>query len=420
MISSRWRIPVLPVLLFSVVARGADVSEYAVIRTDRSDGRYVSTRGVVQEMLRGEKPSLAFRPDFTHEAFVNWQDSVRRKLREVLAFPPDERRPSPKLLSREPRNGYSIEKWEFYPNRFAAVPFLMLVPDGVSPANPAPAVLCIPGTDRSKENLAGEPELHEAFARPHFEEKNHMALEYVRAGMIAVAVDNPGMAETSDLDRITGQRYQCSGDVNTFAHNLLNLGWSYMGYAAHQDNELLKWIRTLPFVNPRKIATSGHSLGAWIAGYLAVLNPDVAAAVMNQNIYDWREAARVRTKPDAKGCRPRIYGVFFFIPGLYRYFDHPDIQAAIAPRPALYCEGLPERDLTGIYQPAYSVAGAPENLTVVPFDKYREPESRFSGSVPEGLSDDEYWKANSNDGPQHYFKAAVAVPWLKQVLQGIH
>ena len=395
-----------------------DPGKYAVISTERPDGRYVATRGVVQELLR-KRPPLSFDPSFTPQQFAEWKDKVKVKLREVLAFPELPPPPPAKFLGRVQRAGYVVERWEHYPMPGAAVPFLVLVPDGVTEAHPAPAVLCMPGTNRTKESLAGEPELSPLFAVPKYEKENGMALQYAHAGIVAFAVDNPGFGEISDLEVAAGQKFLSSNEVQTFGHHLFNLGWSYMGYAAFVNNRLLECIRNDPRINRRKIAVSGHSLGAWMAGYLAVLNEDIVAAVMNQGIYSWREAAKTMTRPAQNGRRPQTLGALFFIPGLYRHFDHPDIQAAIAPRPALYSEGLPERDLRTIYEPAYRLTGSPQNLTVVEFDKYRDVASRYCGDVPEGVGTlDELWQYYSNDAPQHYFKGATAVPWLKKVLFG--
>ena len=65
--------------------------------------------------------------------------------------------PPPVRLWREERDGYRLEKWEFYPDDYAAVPFLVLIPEGASAAHPVPGVLCLPGSNHSKESLAGEP-----------------------------------------------------------------------------------------------------------------------------------------------------------------------------------------------------------------------------------------------------------------------
>ena len=393
-----------------------DPGKHAVISTDRADGRYVATRGVVQELLR-KRPPLSFDPSFTPQQFAEWKDKVKVKLRDVLAFPDLPPSPSAKFLGRVQRAGYVVERWEHYPMPGAAVPFLVLVPDGVTEAHPAPAVLCMPGTNRTKESLAGEPELNPAFASPKYDEENRMAQMCAKAGMVAVAVDNPGFGETSDLAALVGDGMVTHYDVQMFTQYLFGFGWSYMGYAAFMADRLLDQMRKDRRIDRKRIATCGHSLGAWMAGYLAVLNDDIAAAVMNQGIYNWREAAKVRTCPDAHGRRPSTWGAKFFIPGLFRFFDHPDIQAAIAPRPALYCEGVPERDRQNIYIPAYRLAGAPQNLSIVQFEKYADPAARYCGDLPEGIrTDDEFWHYNSNDAPQHYFKGATAVPWLRKIL----
>ena len=394
-----------------------DPSRHAVISTDRADGRYVATRGVVQEMLR-KTPPLSFNPSFTADQFKEWKGMVKKELRKVLAFPDLPPAPAPKLLWREKRDGYSLEKWEHYPMSGVAVPFLVLVPDGVSESSPAPAVLCLPGTNYPKESLAGEPDLSPLFAIPEkFREENAMALHYARAGIVAYAVDNPGFGELSDLEIEAGHRKLSYIEMQTLGHHLLNVGWSYMGYAAFVDHRLLEAMRKDRRIDRRRIAVSGHSLGAWMAGYLTVLNEDIVAAVINQGIYHWREAAKCMTGPAADGTRPQPLGIHYFIPGMYCRFDHPDIQAAIAPRPVLYCEGMPERDYRNIYVRAYDIAGAPQNLGMVPFAKYADASKRFAGSPPEGLPNiTELYAYYSNDAPDHYFKYKVAVPWLKSKL----
>jgi len=390
-----------------------DPEKHKILSTDRPDGRYTSTRGLVQHMIRSQHPLLAFDPAFSRDEFLDWQTKVRNKLQDLMRFPDIPPQPQPRLLSRAKRNGYTLEKWEHYPQPGSVVPFLVLVPDGVSASDSAPAVLCLPGTSRSKESLAGEKELFPVFARPTFDEINRMALLYAQKGIVAVAVDNPGYAETSDLEQYSGQDVI---DVATFEQYLLNMNWHYMGLATFQSHQLLKWMRTSGYINPEKIAVSGHSLGAWMAAYLAVLNPDICAVVLNQGIYNWREAAKVRTKPNERGQRPPAFGLFYVVPGMYGWFDNPDIVASLAPRPVLFAEGLPEKNLE-LYQKAYGIMDATDNMTVSQFPKYRAPETRYDGYLPEGLTTDEFWKLNNNDPPDHYFKADVAVPWLENRLK---
>ncbi len=409
----------VPVALAEVIKKGGkgiqnstdkDYEKLKVFTSDREDGRFETTRGVVQHLFRTRKPELAFNPNMTADEFKVWQGKVRNKLAEMLLkeFP---EQPAPKMLSREKRDGYTLEKWEHYPMPGAVVPFLMLIPDGVNANNPAPVVMCIPGTNRSKESMAGEEDLHNAFYTPKYHDVNQMALEYTKAGMVTVTMDNPSFGETSDTVKISGNGN--GADTHTICMYLFGMNWSYLGLATYQNNQLMKWVKELPFIDKKRIATSGHSLGAWQAMYLAIFNPEVSAVVLNQNIYNWFESVKVRTKPGTSGRRPGSFGGFFVLPGMYDIFDHPDLLASLAPRAVLCTEGLPSED-TKMYQKAYQIMGAPDNFKVIQFKKYESYESRHNAPLQEGLSDAEFWHQTNNDGPDHYFKGQYAVPWLKE------
>jgi len=389
-----------------------DPEKYKIISTDRPDGRYVSTRGLVQYMLRNAKPELAFNPNFTPEEFKKWQNLVRARMQELMHFPVVPPQPPPKLLSKVKREGYTVEKWEIYPLPGGVVPFLMLVPDGVSAKKPAPAVLCFPGTTRTKENLAGEEELSPRFVVERHSEKNHMALFYVRQGIVAVAVENPGIGETGDLEKYGGPKY----DVGTFSRYLLDLGWSYLGLSSFQGQQILNWMKTHDFIDNKRIALSGHSLGTEPAMVLAVLNPDICAVVFNDYMCRLIKRATVLTKPADTGLRPVHNGLFHFPPDMWKWFDHPDIVASFAPRPVIITEGGAASDLDMIKK-AYQIMGAKDNITIYHYPKYYDPISRRDYvEIPEGLTLEEYYEYANVDAPNHYFKANLAVPWLTNIL----
>ncbi|HRE53034.1 MAG TPA: alpha/beta hydrolase family protein, partial [Flavitalea sp.] len=160
-----------------------------IIGTSRPDGRYLSTNGFVHQQIRELKPMLQFDPGLSRDEFILWQAKVRNKIRDLMQFPIVTPQPSPKLISKVKRRGYTVEKWEIFPQDGSVVPILMLIPDGVSASNPAPAVLCYPGSASSKEKLAGEPELELRYKQPRLYEKNHMAKFYAEKGLIAIAID---------------------------------------------------------------------------------------------------------------------------------------------------------------------------------------------------------------------------------------
>ena len=299
----------------------------------RPDGRHISTAGGVYHRLAGSEPRLAFDPSWSAAEIRAWQPQLRAKLADVLQLgnaadggidQSAETQPSPRLLAAEERHGYQLQRWESYPEPGAAVPFLLLVPAGASAARPVPLVHSYPGTDHSKELLAGELEVHGVPSNQerHFQKHNRMAWWYVRAGWAALCVDNPATRE---------QAASGGPGRSAVALALLDLGSSYLALSVQQRLQLLHWSRTLPFVDQERIALSGHSLGTGPALAIAVLEPDVRAVVFNSNVMGRRRRAL------ATGLEPQP--AWHSVPAMLRWFDRPDLLCALAPRPLLVTEG---------------------------------------------------------------------------------
>lgn len=51
--------------------------EHAVLKSDRPDGRFLSSYGIVHEMLKDTHPKFAYRTGMSGVEFEQWQDSVR-------------------------------------------------------------------------------------------------------------------------------------------------------------------------------------------------------------------------------------------------------------------------------------------------------------------------------------------------------
>ncbi len=393
-----------------------DPEQYKVIGTDRLDGRYVSSRGFVQHLIRNAPVQLAFNPQCSAEEFKIWQNKVRVKMEELMQFPEVPPQPQPKLLESSKRNGYTVEKWEIYPQPGSIVPILMLIPDDISSNNPGAAVLCFPGSNRTKENLAGEEELNPKYAVERHDDKNRMAMFYAQQGIVAVAVDNPGVGEASDLEKYgLAPGYE----RNSFSRYLIDMGWSYLGLSAFQGHQILKWMRSRDLIDNKRIALSGHSLGTEPVIALAVLNPDIKAVVVNDFLCRTITRTTVVTKPTERGLRPGANWLGHCVPGLWRWFDLPDIIASIAPRPLILTEGGAQTDLDLIKE-AYNIMDAKDNIAIYYYPKYSDPSSRLAYEfIPEGLDMEEYFRYVNVDAPNHYFKSEVAVPWLKDVLDKI-
>ena len=370
--------------------------------SDRQDGRFIETAGFIHAFIKSHRPKLAFDPDMDAREFPAWRERLRKKVLELMAFPEVVRQPAPKRVGVEQRAGYQLQRWEIYPELHCVVPFLMLVPDGTSDQSPAPAVLCFPGYSGSKEGMAGERELNDR-KLDWSEEKwrdNCIALHFVRQGMIAVAVDNPARAEADSALR----------DLSGVSLCMLWTGRNYLGISVFQKTQILQWLAQSSMVDSKRIATCGLSLGSDPADIVGLLNPDLVGAVIhNDFLCDWRERTIAQ---NAYGSTPH-----HVVPGMYRWFDAPDIQAALAPRPLLYTEGGRAPHISRI-RAAYKMAGAQDNVKVYHYKKYETADARLYDDqpIPEGLVDEEYLLYANVDVAEHRFHPEHAVPWLTEVL----
>ena len=382
----------------------------AQITTDRQDGRFQSTRGTVQYMLKQMKPAYAFDPSFTPAEFKEWQSGLRTAMKELMHFPEIADLPAPVCIKTVQRDGYRVEKWESYPLPGSVVPYLVLIPDGVDPGHKAPAVLCIPGFGGSKEGLAGETEGdYELTSFPGEPvKKGAMALHYVKRGLVAVAVDNPSCAELSDNGHF---------DYLNTSRILLEMGWSYLGLTAYQDWNVLSWMKELDFVNKDRLIVSGFSLGTEPLMVLGTLDPSIYAFVYNDFLCRTLERILVMTKPDPKGIRLFPNSIEHLIPGFLTQFDFPDLVAALAPRPVICTEGGLDRDFD-LIRKAYEISGKPDHFTYYHYKKFVDPKDRKQiEQVPEGIDRDTYFNLVNVDPKNHYFKEEWVLPWIDKVLK---
>lgn len=387
-------------------------SEHGLIKSDREDGRFLSSRRVVQAMLKNTQPKYAFNPKMNLAEFKKWQTGLREAMKDIMCHPDIQGQPAPKLLKSELRKGYTLEKWEFYPLPQCAATFLALIPDHLE--KKTPAVMCIPGSGGSKETLAGEPSLEAKFFEDYHNDEAAMALRYVEMGLIAIVVDNAAAGEVSDLEKYTiGTRYHYDGT----ARYLLELGWSYLGYSSFLDMQVINWMKQDRRINKDRLVVSGFSLGTEPLLVLASIDPSIYAFVYNDFLCNTLERTIVMTEPDKDGIRPFPNTIRHLIPCFWNNFNFPDIVAAIAPRPLILTEGGLDRDLN-LIRKAYETTGHPENLEIHHYPKFADPISRIDiEKLPEGINRDQYYDLVNVDRTSHYFKSALVIPWLKNMLK---
>lgn len=389
-----------------------DLSYDLHFKSNRPDGRITSSIAAHMERMRHYKPLLSLPEDTNSEEFPVWREKVKQKARELLLLPEFSDQPSPVLLSRAQRDGYAVEKWELYPDDISVVPFLMLIPDGVNENNPAPAVICIPGSTHSKELLAGEELLDRPTCRClRYPERNCMAKHYAQNGMIALAFDNPETAEVAlDVER--------EGDYGSYSRiqmcfGLIQSGMCYAGLSVFQKMCALRFLKTLPFVDQNRLGVSAHSLGTMPALFLGLLCDEIKAVVFNDFVCDPRERYMSVTE-EPENRMTQNCGNWHEIPGLWKWFGHQDLLAALAPKFLACNEGGAESYLQTIRR-GFSLANASDRLKIGNYPKYSDPSTHvYPDELPKyGLSEESYFEHCYVDAPDHSFRAEPSIRLLK-------
>lgn len=374
----------------------------------RSDGRHESSLAFLMHAIRNIKPKLSFDNVHTYEEFTLWRQAVRDKLRELLKMTGNFDVEF-KLLSEEKRDFYRLYKYEFYPEDGLVIPIMVLIPEDVIANNKqVPAVICSPGSGAGLGSLAGEAD--DCINRYPF--RNKQAWWYCKAGMIGVAVENPATAWNS----VDGVEY---GQVQSKFFQLLPLaGRTYHGFITEQRLMIVEFLKKHPLVDNKKIAVSGLSLGCGGVLYAALMSDDIAAAVYNDFVCSDSQrvlsATETASGPNLAAAR---------LPGALEWFDvQPDLQAALAPLPAIYPEGGPWVGHLEKIVRAYKLAGAEENLEIHYYDKYADPSKRIHDNEDlhkiTGLTMLEHLEYANVDALQHSFHPEKDVPFLCRLFYG--
>lgn len=382
-------------------------------KSKREDGRFNSAFAAFMEKMRNTKPLLSVPENSSREDFLIWQNRLKEKIGELLLFPQKPFLPEAKKLSSVKRDTYTVEKWEFYPDEFSAVAFLILIPDTATKENPAPMVMCFPGSTASKEALAGEPLLDKAqctFMRKP--ERIKMAYHYVKSGMVAVAFDNIETAENAlDIQREHDWGYTSRIQL---CHGLLQMGYCYFGLSVFQKLCVLEFLKTLLYVDKNRIAASGHSLGADDAMYLGVLSDDIKAVIVNDLVLDEKHRYFSTTEYDEREMCNNI-GNWHEIPSSFKYYSRVDALCTLTDKYLALNEGGSQFDLDKIIK-SFKITGSEEKLQITHYPKFQDEKMRSKQYEPKmfGYSEASYFEFTNTDAPDHSFRAEPSIKLLRK------
>ena len=249
-------------------------------------------------------------------------------------------------------DGLSVTTLSFQNSLGEAVPGILIIPDGAATGS-LPGVVCMPGTGGDAARMT-----EARFYRERTDEGPLMgwARELARRGFATLSITLKG----------TVARRRVFEDWDREARLLAPYGRPQMGILVEEALSAARVLASQPMVDSQRIGLTGFSLGGYAAWWAAACDPSIAASAplcggLGSLALDIHEG-----DPDRQSS-------FHYIPGLLRYFDHPEIVAScIAPRPLMLLAPLHDPDMpaSGVEQllrvanPAYLKAGHPEKLKV--------------------------------------------------------
>jgi dienelactone hydrolase len=277
---------------------------------------------------------------------------VRKTLVNLMGDLPA--RPDParvRVVSREDRGEFTLEKIEFHNGADAIVPGYVMVPK--SPAPPSgrrPCIILLHEHGGSKDTVC-----------TNVTARDHAGTQLVQKGYVVAAIDSYFHGERIGRGPAGAVENKQAQEMSFSKINLW-LGRSLWGMQVRDEQCLLDYLVTRPDVDPQKIGATGMSMGATRSWWLAALDERVHAIVGVVCFTRYTELIQ-------HGYL-RAHGIYYFVPGMLRHFDTEAIHALVAPRPHLELSGdqdpgapidgveTLERKLADVYR----LYGKPENF----------------------------------------------------------
>lgn len=257
----------------------------------------------------------------------------------------------PQVIKTEQKDGYRLEWVDYAVEPDDRVPAIVMIPDGVSDASPAPGI-CIWHQHAGQWHL-GKTEPAGLSGDP----MHHTGVALVKEGYVVLCPDalcfeerqDPdGLLEAGNFERFEFLRYTVAGKCMAWK-NILDM------------RRAVDYIASRPEVMADKLGCYGHSMGSTHTWLVGPWEQRLKCLVGNCCLPTY--SAIHRTK--ILHCFPN------FVPGLSQFGDTPDIAGLIAPR-ALHLnlgdldDGSPiDEARAGIERiaAAYAVKNASENFT---------------------------------------------------------
>ncbi|MBI3879897.1 MAG: dienelactone hydrolase [Verrucomicrobia bacterium] len=298
-------------------------------------------------------------PEFAAPKTLRAWEKQRAQIRATLwdslgKLPPCPKSAHVTTLSREERDGFTLEKFSFDNGAGATVPGYLLLPKNARGKSPAILYCHQHGGQYGK---GGKEEL--------FIAGNPVPVapgpELARRGYVVLAIDSECFGER-DGRGPGGPREKGGGGELQSSKFHLWFGQTLWGMIVRDDLIALDILCARPEVDAKRVGVTGFSMGATRAWWAMALDERLRVGVPVACLTRYQDL--IRTEALA------AHGIYYFVPGLLRHFDTEAVIALHAPRPVLFMTGDADRGspVDGVraigekVRPVYRLYGAEEKF----------------------------------------------------------
>jgi len=303
---------------------------------------------IADQWLAAASISPPFKAPASQRAWSRQREGIRKQLWQLLGdLPARPRVPLVRVLSREDKGDYIVEKFEFDNQAGATVPRYTILP--AHPKGKAPGILYCHW--HGGEYTIGKEELFQA---RHTPEEPGPAL--ARRGFVVVGVDAYCFGERRGKGPGGPREVGSDGEMTASKFNLW-VGRTLWGMILRDDLMALDYLVSRKEVDAQRVGVTGISMGATRTWWLMALDERLKTGVAVACLTRYEELIRHQDL--------RVHGIFYFVPNLLKRFDAEAVVSLIAPRPSLFMTGDQDagsppdgiRRIDDVVRPVYRLYG---------------------------------------------------------------
>jgi len=294
-------------------------------------------------------------PELTIPAtLAEWKlqrENVRETLKSLMGdLPARPKTPDVKIVSREDKGSYRVEKFQFDNKAGAVVPGFLLIPNDGKATHPAVYYCHWHGGNYD----LGKSEIFTTHHTPGIPAEVLTGL-----GFVVMAIDTYCFGERSGRGPGGPEEKGSAEEMSTSKYELW-LGRSLWGMIVRDDEMALDYLFSRPEVDTNRVAATGISMGATRTWWLMALDERIKTGVAVDCLTRYQDLIAEQNL--------KSHGIYYFVPGILKHFDTEAIVSLIAPRPVLFMTGDQDpgspvtgiRNIDDVMKKVYTLYGASE------------------------------------------------------------